>query len=270
VTILQAVVLGIVQGLTEFLPISSDGHLALVYRMFGMPADLTFTVFLHGATLLAMLAYFYKDIFEVVRALFSRAPESAGDRRIALLIAVGTVVSAVLALGLGDVVEPASNSLLAIGLGFLATAALLISGEWISSRAKDVSEQPASLTVPQAALVGFLQGLAVMPGVSRSGSTIAAGLFSGLSRSAAARFSFLVGIPIITLATAKDFADLLGGSIALPGVGASAAGFIAAAAAGYAAIWSLLAIVKRYRLYWFAGYTALLGCILLLLATRGG
>lgn len=269
-TILQAVVLGIVQGLTEFLPISSDGHLALAYRAFGMPADLTFTVFLHGATLLAMLAYFYADIIAILRSLISRSPADAGQRRVALLIAIGTVVSAILALGLGDLVEPASNSMLAIGLGFLATALLLGAGEWISSRAAASIEDPARLTLPQAGIIGFLQGLAVMPGVSRSGSTIAAGLFSGLSRPAAARFSFLMGIPIITLATIKDFVDLVGGSITLPGIAVSACGFIAAGVAGYAAIWSLLAIVRRYSLYWFAGYTGVLGCILLLLAIRGG
>lgn len=263
-TLLQALVVGVVQGVTEFLPISSDGHLALVYRAFGMsgadPTLFAYTVFLHGATLVAMVVYFRRDLLALLSSLLPAGKGSA-DRRLLLLIAGATVVSGGIAVGMGGVVEAANESLLWIGLGFLGTAALLSGAEVLTRRRAPAPAalDPSALTWPRLAGIAVAQALAVLPGVSRSGSTIAGGMSAGLDRGQAARFSFLLGIPLIALASAKDVLDVAQGAARLPGAAASAVGFVAALASGYAAIWGLLALVKRHSLWWFAGYTALVG-----------
>ena len=267
-TILQAVVLGVVQGLTEFLPISSDGHLAVTYALMGMKPNLSFEVFLHGATLIAMLTYFWADIVRLLSSLLPKNSDRKADRTIVLLIAIGTVVSAVIALALSDVVEPLSANIRAVALGFLGTATLLVVAELADRPSREKLAGPERLRWWQVGIVGLLQGLAVLPGLSRSGSTIAGGMFFGITREDAARFAFLLGIPIITLASAKDTLDVIQGASTLPGSPAVlVAGFAAAGIAGYLAIWGLLKFVKNHSLYWFAGYTAVLGTAMLLWPT---
>lgn len=266
-TVLQAVILGVVQGLTEFLPISSDGHLAVAYRLMGTSPDLSFEVFLHAATLIAMLAYFWSDVVRLLTSLLPKNKAQIADRRLVLLIAVGTVISAIVALALSRFVEPLSMSMVAVALGFLGTTALLVAAEY-ADRKVPILESPERLSVPKLSVVGLLQGLAVLPGLSRSGSAIAGGMFFGLSREDAARFSFLLGIPIITLAAAKDAFDVMRGASHLPGTPAAlVAGFLAAGICGYLAIWGLLRFVKNHSLYWFAAYTGLLGTVMLVAAT---
>ena len=267
-SVVQAVVLGIVQGLTEFLPISSDGHLALVYRAFGNTPDLTYEVLLHGATLLALLVYFRRDLMDLLGSLLPANKERTADRRIVLLIAVGTVVSAFIALGLSGVVEPLSASLTWVGIFFLATSALMALAEVLYGRVAKVDE-PSRLSLVKTGFIGVLQGLAVLPGLSRSGSTISAGVMSGLERDEAARFSFLLGIPIISLAFGKDLLELAQDGFALPDPLASVIGFAAAGVTGYLAIWWLLPFLKRHRLWWFVGYTAILGSVVLALGVTG-
>ena len=266
-SLLQAAILGVVQGLTEFLPISSDGHLAVTYGLMGQAPNLSFEVFLHAATLIAMLVYFWSDIVRLLSSLMPRNRDRSGDRKLVLLIGIGTVVSAVIALVLSDVIEPLSSNPRAVAFGFLGTATLLILAELADRRSK-VLEGPHKLTWWQVGFVGLLQGLAVLPGLSRSGSTISGGMFFRLSREDAARFAFLLGIPIIALASAKDTVDILGGSSTLPGTWpVLVVGFLAAGLTGYLAIWGLLKFVKNHSLYWFAGYTALLGATMLLAPT---
>jgi undecaprenyl-diphosphatase len=268
VSIVQALVLGIAQGLTEFLPISSDGHLALVYRAFGAKPDLTYEVLLHGATLLALIAFFRRDIVELLSSLTPANRKHVEQRRLVGLIVVGTAVSAVVALALSGVVEPLSASLTWVGVFFLSTSALMALAEILFDRVRKTPDA-SRLGLPRTTFIGLLQGLAVLPGLSRSGSTISAGVMSGLDREKAARFSFILGIPIIALAFAKDVVDLASGGFRLPDPVASAAGFVAAAAVGYLAIWWLLPFLKNHRLWWFVGYTAILGSIVLALGVTG-
>jgi undecaprenyl-diphosphatase len=270
VTILQAAILGVVQGLTEFLPISSDGHLAVTYRLMGTSPNLAFEVFLHAATLGAMLVYFWSDVVRLLSSLLPKNRERTGERRLVLLIAIATVISAVVALALGDVVQPLSESMVAVALGFLGTTLLLVIAE-IADRKGPVLEGPQRLSFTKLGVVGLLQGLAVLPGLSRSGSTISGGMLFGLSREDAARFAFLLGIPIIALASAKDTLDVVQGAAHLPGAPtALVVGFLAAGLSGYAAIWGLLKFVKTHSLYWFAAYTGVLGTVMLLSATVFG
>lgn len=265
-SLLEAIVLGIVQGVTEFLPISSDGHLALGTQLMGREPDLSFVVFLHGATLIAMFAYFWRDVVTLATSLLPRNKDRlAAERRMAFLIIAGTFVTGIVALALEPVVEPMSGSPIWVGVWFLSTALVLAAGEALSGK-RPATTSADRLSYGQTAFVAFMQGLAVLPGLSRSGSTIASGMLAGLSREHAARFSFLLGMPIITAAAAKDLLDLTQGTSTLPPAMVSASGFIAAAASGYLAIYVLLRLVKTTRLYGFAAYTAVLGAILLVTA----
>lgn len=260
---LQAVVLGVVQGLTEFLPISSDGHLALTYTLFNTPPDLAFEVFLHAATLIATIVYFWPDIARLLRSL-GHSGRGTADRRLLGLIALATLISGSLAFLLKQLVESANLSLVAIGSGFLITAAMLTVAELLSGRR--APREPDRLGPGRVALIAIAQAAAAFPGVSRSGLTIGGGMLTGLDRETAARFSFLVGIPVIAAATlyeGKDVvADLMStGASSLPPFGVSAAGFLAAGVSGYFAIRALLAIVRKHPLWVFAVYTAVVGLI---------
>jgi undecaprenyl-diphosphatase len=256
VSLVQALVLGVVQGLTEFLPVSSDGHLALTYRLFGAMPDLTFEVFLHLATLLAMVAVFWRDAFDLLRSL---RPEGAGgaQRRLLLVIVVATGISAVLALLLKRVVEAANESLLAIGAGFLVTAVALAAAEHLSRRV--AAREPSRLGWGRTVAIAVAQAAAALPGVSRSGSTIAAGMLSGLTRESAARFSFLLGMPIIAAANLYEAKDVVTGAAPMPAPLVALAGFVVAGVTGYLAIRGLLALVRTHPLYAFSVYTAVMG-----------
>lgn len=255
---LQALVLGVVQGLTEFLPISSDGHLALTYTLFHSRPDLAFEVFLHAATLIATIIYFWPDILRLLRSLGPSGKGSA-DRRLVSYIALATVISGILAFALKQLVEQANLSLFAIGAGFLLTSAMLVAAEVAGRRAERRS--PDRLGAGRVSLIAIAQAAAAFPGASRSGLTIGSGMLAGLDRETAARFSFLVGIPVIAAATLYEAKDIVTGASPMPSFGVSAVGFIAAGISGYLAIRGLLALVRTRPLYVFAVYTALVGFI---------
>jgi len=270
VTAFQAIVLGIVQGLTEFLPISSDGHLAIAYKLLGEAPNLSFEVFLHAATLLAMYWYFRHDIIELLSSLLPKNAEQKGERRLVLFLILGTAISAVIALALGPYLETFSENMVIVAIGFYVTTILLVIAEALTHGEAKVGS-PEHLKPLSVAVIAVFQGIAAMPGVSRSGSTIAGSMLFGLKRDQAARFSFLLGIPIITLAALKDGLDVIQGASSLPGsVPVLAFGFIASGLCGYFAIWGLLRFVKNHPLYWFAAYTGVLGTVILVLNTVGG
>ncbi|MDR1621903.1 MAG: undecaprenyl-diphosphate phosphatase [Synergistaceae bacterium] len=192
----QILVLGVVQGVTEFLPISSSGHLALLQTFFELPAGnlLAFDLMLHCATVLAVMLFFREDIAAIgtqwCRGLFLKKARETEGWRCAWLILAGTVVTAVVALPLEGAVEKAMSSRFAVGVGLLVTAGLLCLVPLVPERQK-------ALSLRTALLVGLVQGLAVFPGVSRSGSTLAVALFMGLTGRDAFRLSFLMSIPAI-------------------------------------------------------------------------
>lgn len=262
--ILQALALGVVQGLTEFLPVSSDGHLAVTYRLFGGNPDLTFEIFLHLATLIAMVVYFRSDILALMRSL-GPAGKGTPERRIVWLIALGTGVSGLLALAMKKVVVSANTSLIAIGAGFLVTATALAAAEVLWRRVG--SREPAQLGPARTVGIAVAQALATLPGVSRSGMTIATGMLSGLTRESAARFSFLLGIPIIAVANLVEARDVVTGAAPMPGILPSAVGFLAAGIAGYLAIAGLLSVLKRRTLWMFSVYTAVVGVAVIVWGT---
>lgn len=248
----QALVLGLVQGLTEFLPISSSGHLVFADYLLGVHNEtIFFEVAVHLGTLLAVLVYFRKDLSMVVVDFFK-----GGDgRRIGWMLILAMVPTAIIGLGFKDTFEAVFQQPRHAAIGLFVTSALLFFAE----KVKQGNRPLTGVTWLNALLIGTLQGMAIMPGVSRSGSTIAAGLFSGLTRDAAARFSFLLSIPAIlgaAVVTAKDFAGVDPGLV-VPSI----AGVIASAISGYIAIGVLMAVLRRGTLYGFVIYTLIVGIL---------
>lgn len=258
--VLQAIFLGAVQGLTEFLPVSSSGHLRLIEEALGWTDEfgLAFDTVLHVATLLAVIIYFRAEFWAMITAVFSSDPEKAHDKRLAWLIVVATIPTGLIGLAGSDWFE--SAALIWVGFAFLITSAALTAAEALSAKRVHDAEK---LSWGSAILVGIAQGIAIMPGISRSGATIAAGLGVGLDREQAARFSFLLAAPIILLAGGKQAADVALGTASLPATAAVIAGFLTAAVTGYLAVWGLLAWVRKHTLYPFAIYTGLLGIVVI-------
>jgi undecaprenyl-diphosphatase len=310
--VLRAFILGVVQGLTEFLPISSSAHLAIVPRLLGYPAPtLSFEVFLHFGTLAAVLAYFARDLAGFVVALVAPgrigAAEAAVRRRLVLLLVLASVPAAVFGFLLQDWADKQTNQPLRASVWLVATTAIMIAAELyargrgpvvpvvaeqdLAGRTGQVAGGPAGGRVaatraarrraPAAATdaerelerlpsgkalgIGLAQALALVPGTSRSGVTISAGLFLGVSREAAARFSFLLSIPAILGAGVLKLGELDAG-------GESAAelvvGFAAAALAGFLAVSALIRLLRTHTLWPFIWYRLVAGsAFVVLLAT---
>lgn len=258
--LLQAIVLGVVQGFAEFLPISSSGHLRVIQDVMGWESfNLAFDTMLHVATLLAVMVYFRTDLLHMIRAAFSRNPELHPDRRLAWLVVAATIPTGIIGLAGGDWFETAD--LLYVGIAFLFTSAFLTATDLLSRHS---IHSAANLSWGRAVLVGIAQGIAIMPGVSRAGATMASGLGVGLDREQAARFSFLLSTPIIMLAGAKQALDVITEGIPMPPFYVSAAAFVAAGVTGYIAIAGLMSYIRKHAFYPFAVYTAVVGAAVII------
>lgn len=258
-TILEAIFLGILQGATEFLPISSSGHLVLIPAIFDLPpADLTMIGMVHLGTLLAVLIFFRQDIWQIIvavlRGLQQRDIWRDTNSRLGWLIAIGSIPAIVLGLTLNDFFESVFATPTIAAFFLLVTAVLLVIGEKMIIGDKGV----AQLQWKDGLFIGFFQAFAIFPGLSRSGSTIVGGLLRGLDRPTATRFSFLLGIPAILGAGLLSLLDIVTAQAAYEPVIYLAA-FIAAAITGYICIYFLLRWVRNHTLYIFAVYCALLG-----------
>lgn len=256
VEVLQAVFLGVVQGVAEFLPISSSGHLRIIQDVFGWTKDfgLAFDMLLHVGTLLAVIVYFRDDLSRMILAVFSRSLEHAGDRRLAWLLAIATFVTGCIGLIGGDWLTETPT--LYVGIAFMGTSIILIAAERLSSRK---ATNAGNLHWSQAVAIGLAQGAAIMPGISRSGATMAACLVAGLDREQAARFSFLLSVPIILLASGYQMVEVLVEGTVLPGAPAMIAGFLTSTITGYLTIAGLMNFIKRHSFAVFSVYTALIG-----------
>ena len=263
-SLLEAIIIGIIQGATEFLPISSDGHLVLIPAIFGLSQpDLVLIGLVHAGTLVAILSYFARDLWAIGRAclagLVRRDPWSDPNSRLGWLMLLGAIPAGIVGLGLKDFFERQFQSPTVAAVGLLVTAVFLVVGERLLRGTKTLER----LTAVDTLIIGSFQVLALLPGVYRSGSTIAAGLWRGLDRPTAARFSFLVGLPAIAGAGLLSILDIFSAQGTLPN-GHYLAAFIAAAVVGYACIAFLLSWVKRHSLYPFAVYCAVVGLLYLL------
>ncbi|SMC38228.1 Undecaprenyl-diphosphatase [Desulfocicer vacuolatum DSM 3385] len=267
--IYQGIILGILQGLTEFLPVSSSGHLALGQSFFGItePA-LFFDVSLHMGTLLAVVVVFFQDIkrmlislFELIKLIFSgkeflETVKTDENVRLAFLIIVASIPTAFLGLGFKPYVHTLFSSVSFVGCMLLVTGTFL----WMTRHVAPQGDGVMTFGMKRALLVGLCQGLAVIPGISRSGATISAGLFGGIDRETAARFSFLLSIPAIVGAEILSIKDFMqhGSSIDL---GATLCGTVIAFVVGYGALIFLMRIVRKGRLHLFAPYCWALGIV---------
>jgi len=272
-TVIQSIILGIIQGLTEFLPISSSGHLVVVPYLLKWEIPLEdaffFDVLVQVATLLAVIVYFRDDLWKIVRAwirtLIQREPYSDPQARLGWNLLLATIPAGVLGLILKDTVERAFGSPVATAIFLLITSGLLLLAERIGRKIRRLNE----LKPFDALWIGFSQALAIFPGISRSGATIVGGMSRDLERAAAARFSFMLSIPIMLAAGFLATLDL----VKHPNLGSLLPvyipGFIAAAVVGYLTIRWLLNYLIHHSLIIFSIYVAVLGCAILLLTFIG-
>jgi len=246
---LHDIVLGIVQGVTEFLPVSSSGHLVVVPALFGWKQpSLTFDLVLHLATLVAVVAYFWRELWRLLLGLFGRGDDPRAARRLILLLIVGSVPAAVAGLALGSFFEDQFSDPFASCVQLLVTAAILLVAEWLIRR----GEGHHPVDYPRAGAIGVAQAVAILPGISRSGSTIATGLVTRVSREEATRFSFLLAIPAIAGAVATKVPDVIDGSFRI--TGPVVAGFLAAMVVGWLSIAWLLRYLRSNSFVPFALY----------------
>jgi undecaprenyl-diphosphatase len=253
----QALILGLVQGLTEFLPVSSSGHLVIFRELLGAeaPQDLVFEVTVHVATVLATIVVFRKQIIDLLQGLFKFKYNTQTD--FILKLVVSMIPVAIVGVFFKDKVEALFSSLTVVGCALLVTALLL----FLSDKAKKKGD--GDITFGQALIMGLGQAVAVIPGLSRSGTTISAGLLSGASRNKVAEFSFLmVLVPIL----GEAFLDIVSGDAAASSIGTLplAIGFIAAFVSGLFACKAMIALVKKAGLKWFALYCAIVGAIVII------
>ena len=258
----EALILGLLQGLTEFLPVSSSGHLAIGRDLLGIEAsgDLVFEVTVHAATVLSTIVVFRKEILKLLRGLFRFRMNDETDYILTILFSMIPVF--VVGMFFKDKVESLFSSLLVVGLALIVTAMLLLFSDIVSYRRKSAAalsdKYRNGIGWWQAFVVGIGQAFAVIPGLSRSGTTISTGLLCGVKRSDVAQFSFLmVLVPIL----GEAFLDLVGGDVASSSIGTVPllVGFLAAFVSGLFACKVMIALVKKAKLRWFALYCALVG-----------
>jgi len=260
---LQAIILGLVQGLTEFLPVSSSGHLAIGRSLLGVEAseDLVFEVAVHSATVLATIVVFRKQLWQLICGLFKFRYNDETDY--ILKICVSMVPVFVVGVFFKDYVEGLFSSLLVVGCALLLTSALLFFSDRKKVPSEDVPRARNGISFLQALTVGLGQALAVIPGLSRSGTTISTGLLCGVKRENMAQFSFLmVLVPIL----GEAFLDIVGGDMASSSIGALPLllGFASAFLSGLFACKVMIALVKKAKLKWFALYCLVVGLAVVL------
>ena len=267
-TFAQAIVMGIVQGLTEFLPVSSSGHLIIVPYLAGWSdpfiTSLAFSVMLHIGTLAALLVYFRSDWLRLIPAglatIRDRSFDSDPDRRLAWLIAVATIPALILGVLLNDLVERRFREVGLVALMLVVGGGIL----WLAERQGSRRLLAVDLTFPKALAIGGAQALALVPGISRSGISISAGLFAGLDRESAARFSFLMATPITAAAAAYETYKVVTGESGLvvqlaPLIG----GMVAALISGFVAIAVLLRFLRSRSTDVFVVYRVILAAVVL-------
>ncbi|MDQ4031990.1 MAG: undecaprenyl-diphosphate phosphatase [Actinomycetota bacterium] len=269
---LQALVLGLVQGLTEFLPISSSGHLRIVSEIFfGDDAGAAFTAVTQLGTEAAVLIYFARDIGHLVatwfRGFVSAQVRATPDYRIAWLVIIGTIPIGVLGFIFEDQIQTSGRNLWIIGSTLIVFGLVLAAAERYGQQRRPLEQ----LTVTDGVVMGLAQAMALVPGVSRSGGTISAGLFLGLTRPTAVRYSFLLAIPAVIAAGLFQIPDVftVGGPGLQPTVAQMVVATLLAAAVGYAAIAWLLRYVERHSVYLFVWYRLALGTVVLALLATG-
>ena len=259
--LIESIILGLVQGLTEFLPISSSGHLVIAQSLLDVKTgDLVFEVLVHFGTMIAVIIYFRNKLLAIVKSIFSslslksKTDDDRANLNLALYIILGTIPAVIIGLAFKDMIATAFDTPRWASGMLLITAAILLLTHWFA-------KEDRKLNLPRALLIGLAQAMAIMPGISRSGSTIAVGLFSGIKKSEAAEFSFLLSLPAIAGATLLEIPDFIkslndGALMFNYIIGAIVAGIV-----GYFSIVYLMAIIKKGKFFYFGIYCAIIGIL---------
>lgn len=272
-SVIKAFILGLIQGISEFLPISSSGHLSIAGYLMGMDPEadnlLSFNILLHVATLFAVFIVYRKDIYEMIKAFFGMCADLFSGkglklkeflyRRLIVMLIAATIPAVFAALLLGNIIE--NPQLWQIGIFLIITSVLLYLSEKLAGGNIKLEE----MSVKRAFCVGCFQGLGTLPGISRSGSTIVGGLFCRLDKATAVRFSFLMSIPAILGALVLDIKDMLSVQSQTLSFMTVAVGMLTAAVSGYFSIRFLLKIVEKSKLSYFSIYCIAAGIFAIIL-----
>lgn len=267
----QTIVLAVLQGLTEFLPVSSSGHLAIASRLFfAGDAGASFTAVTQLGTEAAVLIYFAKDIWRILTAWFGGLTDAArrtADYWLGWWVIIGTIPICVMGLLFKDQIRSGARNLWVVATAMIVFSAVIALAEYVGKQTRDVEQ----LTWKDSVIVGLAQCLALVPGVSRSGATISAGLFLGMNRELAARFGFLLAIPAVLASGLFSLPDAFKPvTEGMSATGAQLAVAIAIAfVVGYAAVSWFLKFLVRHSMYWFVGYRVVLGVTVLALLSTG-
>jgi len=250
--ILTAILLGVLQGITEWLPISSSGHLVLVQQLFALNVPIIFDIMLHIGSLIVILFFFRTEILELITGLFNWEKDKL---RIILMIIIASIPIAIVGYFFQSSIDAIFSNVRMVGFALLFTAVILFLSKY--PKAKN-----GKLTYGKAFGIGLLQAVAILPGVSRSGSTISAGMMLGVKREDVARFSFLIFIPAILGALVLHIGELANVGDLMPVI----VGMVVAVIVGYFSLRLLMGIIKNDKFYWFSVYCALLGVVVLVVS----
>jgi undecaprenyl-diphosphatase len=253
-SIIETIILGLLQGLTEWLPVSSSGHLAIAAEFLGWQPPVVFYVLLHVGTLIVIVGYFRQSVAEILRRLAARDFKSEGGT-LGLLVIVGSIPTALIGYGFQNLFKALFANLLVVGAALLATGFLLLVSE------TRVGNRPLSLL--DSVLVGIAQGIAIIPGVSRSGATISTGLLRRVQRNVAFRFSFLLSIPAVIGAAIAEASDLQL-LVSSESIIAVVAGILASMIVGYLSLKALERVIMQQKFHWFALYCWTVGALVVL------
>jgi undecaprenyl-diphosphatase len=255
--IIEALILGMVQGITEWFPISSSGHLVLIQQAFTINASVAFDIFLHLGSLLVLLIFFRKEILGMLRS-FVFMKTKTPEFKLGIFIVIGTVPAAVVGIFFSSFLEALFTSVLAVGIAFLITGTILYTTKY--------ARQNKSITPYNSFLIGIGQAVALVPGISRSASTISTGMLAGVKKEEAARFSFLLGIPAIIGAAVFELSKI---SLRVTDIPIYTAGIIASFAIGYVTLSLLLKIITKGKFHYFSWYCWIVGIISIILYLAG-
>lgn len=272
-TILKAVILGVIQGLTEFLPVSSSGHLAVAQQLLKVPEDriLFFTIMLHLGTLFSVFFVYSRDVVTIIIEFFRLIGEiitgkgfkiDNEHRKLGVFIIIATIPTGLMGILLGNIFESFYSSTLTVGVALLVTGILLLLAERFGSGKRSIQD----MHWLDAAIVGIFQGFAITPGLSRSGSTIVGSLFRGFNKELATKFSFLISIPAILGAAVLEFKDVFEIGMKDVSVSIVVAGVLAAFISGLFAIKALINLIKKEKLYYFSFYTWAIGLTVIVIS----
>lgn len=264
---IESIILGLVQGLTEFLPVSSSGHLAVLQHFFGIEGDkvLIFTVLLHIGTLISVFIMYWKDIWELIKELFLTIKDlctgkglrldERPTRKLGVMIIWTTIPTTIMGLTMNKFFESLNSNILAIGIGWIFTGVILFLAEKLNSGRKNIEK----MNFRNGFFIGIMQGIAICPGVSRSGSTMVGGILTGLEREFAVRYAFLISIPTILGAAVLEIPDAIHqANVGTMSVGPMIAGIIVAAVSGVLAIKAMINVVVAKKLKYFSYYVWIL------------